>query len=60
MLPALFSGYCNALVGQLVHDAVDHDRMLRVEGGSRLIQNNDVRVHDQNVGDGDLLLLAAA
>ena len=34
--------------------------MLRIQGRRRLVQDDDVRVHDQDIGDGDLFFLASA
>ncbi len=52
--------YGDPLIGQLVYNLVDHGGMLGIQGRCRLIQNDDIRMHHQNIGDGNLLLLSAA
>ena len=45
--------------GQLDHDVqhlLDH---LGIEGGGRLVEQHELRVHAERAGDGDALLLAA-
>ncbi len=48
----------HALGGQAFHHGQHLPHQLRVEGGSRLVEEHELGVHGQRPGDGDALLLA--
>ena len=44
----------------LIYNVVYHLGMLWIQGRCRLVQDNDIRVHDQDICNGNLLLLTSA
>ena len=48
-----------AFLGQVLHDAQDFPDHLRIERRSRLVEEQDFRIHRQGAGDCDSLLLSA-
>ena len=50
----------NAIFRQLVNNFINHSGMFGIQCCCRLIQNDDIRVHNQNISNGNLLLLSAA
>ena len=49
----------HALGSQILHDTQDFANALGVEGGGRLVEQDQLRIHDECPRDADALLLAA-
>ena len=52
--------YGDSAFGHPVNDFVDHSGVFRVKGSGGLVQYYYIRVHNEDIGDGNLFFLSSA